>query len=149
MLVWEFHHRVATTETAIMDCQHLWMGATKSFIITPHFTEVMNDLWNVITPWILWHCITFWHSNTQLTCVTARYSTVIYCAGNGFSVCFITFFPLSFHCNPSYRVTLWFTALNNQHTGVQKLTETHFRHHRITSPRRLWCQYVSVVYRLI
>ena len=140
LLLREFHERVATTETAIMDCKHSWMGATKSFIITPHFTEVMNDLWNMITPWILWHCITYCHSNTQLTCVTAHYSTVIYCAGNDFSIRFITF-PLSFPCTPSYRVTLWLTALNNQHTGVQKLTETHFRQTRISSPRWLWCQY--------
>ena len=127
-----------------MDCQHLRMDATKSFIITPHFTEVMNDLCNMITPLILWHCITFCHSNTQLTRVTAHYSTAIYCAGNSFSTRFITFFPLSFPCTLSYRVTLWFTALNNQHTGLQKLNETHFRQPRISSPRWLSLQYASV-----
>jgi len=68
-------HRVATTETAIMDCQHSWMGATKSFIITLHFTEVMNDLCNVITP----RTVALHHVLSQQHATDLRHSPLFHC----------------------------------------------------------------------
>ena len=139
LLVGESHHRVNYGLPAFMNGRHQVIQHYSAFHGS-HEWSVKHDL----PTNTLWHYITFRRGNTQLTGVTAHYSTVIYSAGNGFSTRFIIFFPLSFPCTPSYRVTPWFTVLNNQHTGVQKLTETHFRQPRISSPKWLRLQYVSV-----